>query len=252
MLNQIEKVLSACSRIHVGELRAGVSRHHRREGFAPPQRVLLQQCVQCDWCRVDGDYIEAADALNHRAVLSATEAVIVDVLKENRGIMPRQELEDQCTARGLKRDTFYIHLTYSPVIARYAPGVYGVRGTEIPPGLAESMVETRKKTRVISDYGWQTDGRIRVSYRLSEGALSNGIVSIPGSMKSYVQGEFGLVSLDGQAVGRLVVKNSQAWGLGPFIRRRGGEPGDILEILFDSKKRIASVALGESDEEPGN
>jgi hypothetical protein len=40
--NQVEKILSACKRIHVCELRAGVSRHHRREGFAPPQRVLLQ------------------------------------------------------------------------------------------------------------------------------------------------------------------------------------------------------------------
>ncbi len=108
---------------------------------------------------MDGDYIEAANALDHRAVLSATEAVIVDLLKENRSIMARQELEDQCIARGLKRDMFYVHLTYSPVIARYAPSVYGVRGTEIPPGLAESMVEQRRKTRVISDYGWQKDGR---------------------------------------------------------------------------------------------
>lgn len=251
LLNQIEKVLSACGRIHVAELRSGVSRHHRREGFAPPQRVLLQICLHCGWCRVDGNYIQAATPLDYHVVLSNTEAVIVDVLKENLGIQVRQELEDSCTARGIKRDTFYIHLTYSPVIARYAPGVYGVRGAEIPPGLAESMVQTRKKTtRVISDYGWQTDGKVRVSYRLSQGALSNGILSVPGSMKSYVQGEFGLVSPDGQAVGRLVVKDTQAWGLGPFFRRRGGEPGDVLEIVFDAKERVAAVALGESDEDP--
>jgi hypothetical protein len=180
--------------------------------------------------------------------LSDTEAVIVNVLKENRGILGRQALEDECLARGLKRDMFYVHLTYSPVIARYAPGVYGVRGVEIPPGLAESMVETRKKTRVISDYGWQADGTISVSYSLSEGALSNGIVSVPASMKSYLQGEFDLVSPDGQAVGRLVVKDTQAWGLGPFFRRRGGEPGDFFQIVFDTKKRVASVVLGEPNE----
>ncbi len=69
-------------------------------------------------------------------------------------------------------------------------------------------------------------------------------------MKSYIQGEFGLVSPDGQCVGRLVVKDTQAWGLGPFFRRRGGEPGDVLEIVFDPKERIASVAREESDEEP--
>jgi hypothetical protein len=250
LLNQIEKILSACNRIHVGELRAGVSRHHRREGFAPPQRVLLELCAQSGWCRVEGSFVAAGRSLDHAAVLSPTEAIIVSVLKENGGILSRQQLEELCLARGLKRDTYYIHLTYSPVIARYAPGVYGVRGTEIPPGLAESMVKTPKKTRVISDFGWQADGRVSVSYMLSKGALSNGIVSVPASMKSYVQGAFGLVSPDGQAVGQLVVKDTQAWGLGPFFRRRGGEPGDLFQIVFDTKQRLASVALGEPNEEP--
>ena len=75
------------------------------------------------------------------------------MLKENGRILERQALEDRCIARGLKRDTFFVHLTYSPVLAKYAPSVYGVRGLEIAPGLAESMVGTRRKTRVISDYG---------------------------------------------------------------------------------------------------
>jgi len=68
-------------------------------------------------------------------------------------------------------------------------------------------------------------------------------------MKTYVQGQFRLVSPDGQTVGQVVVKDTQAWGLGPFFRRRGGEPGDVLELIFDPKGRIASVALGESDED---
>ena len=45
LLNEIEKILSVCERIHVTELRSGVSRNYRREGFAPPQRVLLALCA---------------------------------------------------------------------------------------------------------------------------------------------------------------------------------------------------------------
>ena len=97
----------------------------------------------------------------------------MDVLKEN-GILGRQQ-QDLCLARGLNR-----HLLRSfdllPVIAG-GTGVYGVHGAPIPPGLAESMVET-KETRVLADFGWLPDGRISVS-KLSEGALSNGIVSVP-------------------------------------------------------------------------
>ena len=55
-----------------------------------------------------------------------TERTMADVLKEHGPILERQRLEDLCTARGLKRDTFYVHLTYSPVIERYAQGVYGL------------------------------------------------------------------------------------------------------------------------------
>lgn len=105
-------------------------------------------------------------------------------------------------------------------------------------------------TRVLADYGWLPDGRIFLSYKLSEGSLANGIVSIPAGMKSYLQGEFRLLIADGQSAGRLVVKDNSAWGLGPFFRRRGGEPGDYFQIIFDTKQGLASVHLCDAlDEE---
>jgi len=110
------------------------------------------------------------------------------------------------------------------------------------------MVALGRKTRVLADYGWLPDGRIFVSYELSEGSLSNGIVSVPAAMKSYLQGEFRLLIADGQSAGRLVVKDTQAWGLGPFFRRRGGEPGDLFQVVFDMRQRVASVSLPEDRE----
>lgn len=235
--------------IHVSELRAGVSRHHRREGFAPPRRVLIALCGQAGGYAIEGNSVLATTPLNHREVLSATESIIVDVLCEYGPLLRGPKLEELCVEKGLLRDTFHIHLTYSPVIARYARGVYGLRGAQIPPGLAESMTESRRKTRVLADYGWLPDGRVFVSYKLSAGSLSNGVVSVPSGMKSYLQGEFGLRIADGQPAGRLVVKDTQAWGLGPFFRRRGGEPGDLFQIVFDTKQRLTSVHLGEALED---
>jgi len=218
LLNQIQKVAVVAPRIHISELRAGVSRHHRREGFAPPQRVLLALCAQAGGYGIEGNFVVANKSLDRREVLSDTESIIVDVLHEHGSIMQRPKLEELCVGKGLHRDTFQIHLSYSPVIVRYARGVYGLRGAQIPPGLAESMVEMRRKTRVLSDYGWFPDGRIFLSYKLSKGSLSNGIVSVPAGMKTYLQGEFRLLIADGQSAGRLVVKDTQAWGL---ASRRG-------------------------------
>lgn len=246
LLNQIQKVVAVAPRIHVSELRAGVSRPHRREGFAPPQRVLIALCAQAGGYDIEGDFVIASAPLNHREVLSDTESIIADVLFEHGPVLQRPKLEEFCIGKGLHRDSFYIHLTYSPIVARYAPGVYGLRGAQVPPGLAESMVGLRRKTRVLSDYGWLPEGKIFVSYKLSQGCLSNGIVSVPGGMKPYLQGEFRLLTADGLPAGRLVVKDTQAWGLGPLFQRRGGEPGDHFQIVFDTKQRLASVHLGEA------
>ena len=193
----------------------------------------------------------ARPPLDYREVLSDTESMVVSVLREHGPVMQRPKLEELCLGKGLQRDTFYIHLTYSPVIARYARGVYGLRGAQISPGLAESMVESRRKTRVLADYGWLPDGRIFLSYKLSEGSLANGIVSVPVGMKSYLQGEFKLLIADEQSAGRLVIKQSRAWGLGPYFRRRGGEPGDHFQIVFDTRQRVASVSLAEEGEDEG-
>jgi hypothetical protein len=44
--------------------------------------------------------------------------------------MARAELEPICMKMGVKRSTFYHHLLYSPILANYAAGVYGLIGSE--------------------------------------------------------------------------------------------------------------------------
>jgi len=139
------------------------------------------------------------------------------------------------------------------VIERFAQGVYGLRGSSVPPGLAESLATRRSKSKLIQDYGWKDGGGIEVCYRLSKSVLSNGVVSIPAGIHQYVQGRFTLKTADTVEVGTLVAKDTSAWGLGPFFRRRGGEPGDSLTIRFDLKQRVAVVELGDEladDEAP--
>lgn len=83
-------------------------------------------------------------------------------------------------------------------------------------------------------------------YRISAGILSNGVVSVPAALKSFLQGKFALMTADNQPAGTLVVKNNQAWGLGPFFRRRGGEAGDYLSIVFDLSKQLAVAQIGDA------
>ena len=248
LLTPIRKILAVSPAIDVGELRGGVGRPHRRKGFAPPRRVLLEVCRQLPWCRADGNRVTATQPLNPDEVLSDSEKIIFKVLKEHGPVLQRPELENLCLAAGINRHSFWIYLSYCPIITRYAASVYGLRGAEIPTGLVERLIPKRTgKWKVLVDYGWTADRNIAILYRISAGMMSNGVVSVPAALKSFLQGKFTLITVDKSPVGALVVKDNQAWGLGPFFSRRGGEPGDYLSILFDLSRRVALVEIGDAD-----
>jgi len=80
---------------------------------------------------------------------------------------------------------------------------------------------------------------------LSEAMIRSGVVGVPAAMRRFLAGEFSLKVEEGLSVGTLVVKESSAWGLGPFFRRRGGEEGDYLVILLDLSVREATIHIGD-------
>jgi hypothetical protein len=125
LLTQIRKILAATPCIDVGELRTGVGRHHRKKGFAPPRRVLLELCRQLPWCRVDGESIMVAAPLSPSEILSASEQTILKVLKEHGPVIQRAKLERLCLDAGMNHHSFWVFLSYCPLICRHATGVTG-------------------------------------------------------------------------------------------------------------------------------
>jgi hypothetical protein len=159
--------------------------------------------------------------------------------------MRREELEKRCGQEGMNVSTFYVYLGYSSIISRYAAGVYGLRGADISPSDVEALKWARQSTKVLKDYGWTADGQIWILYRLSEGQIKSGVISVPGSLKRFVKGRFELKAADGATIGTLVCKDNSAWGLGPFFRRRGGEPGDYMLLTVNLSQRAATIEIGD-------
>lgn len=182
---------------------------------------------------------------------SKRDSSVVSTFRKLGTLVEVHKLEDECMRQGMNPASFWMNLTNSPIVSRFARCVYGLRGAEISPGQVEAVPVQLRKTRVLSDYGWTKDGKIFLTYKVSPGTLANGIVSVPARMKKYLVGSYDLHVADGVPIGRLVVKDSQAWGLGPLFTRRGGDPGDSLRIMFDLKLKMAVAELGQAaiDEE---
>jgi hypothetical protein len=243
LLNQIRKIVSVAPRVHVSELREGVRRHPRMQGFAPPRVVLLELCRRVRGYRVEGDWIVGDPHPDWRKVLGRVEQALVSVLEEHGPLMDRAKLEAHCLGRGMKKSTFYVSLDTSPVIARFARGVYGLRGAPVPPGLVDSLIPKPRRGRVLLDYGWTPDRKVWLEFKLSTAMISTGVCTVPAAMRRFLQGRFDLKTGDGSRVGTLASKASSAWGLLPFFARRGGEPGDHFLIVFDLAARIATASI---------
>jgi len=244
LLVSIRKILSVAGQIMVSDLRAGLSRNYRTEGFAPPQRVLLALCQQLSWCRIENNVVIAAPPIDWRGTLSGEEKVIVEILKEHGSIMNRAALEELCLGRGMNRSTFYVYIGNSLVIEKLATGIYGLLGAQVQAGEVAALAPTKKRHKVVVDSGWTTEGHIWILLRLSKAVLTSGVFGCPSGLRRFLGGEFSLQTVDETRVGTLVVGDTGTWGLGPFFRRRGGEVGDYLRLMFDLGKRTATIRTG--------
>jgi hypothetical protein len=248
LLNQVEKIVSVAGSIELGELRAGVGRHHRMKGFRPPREVLAELCVQSGLYRRDGERIVGGpDLPDWSAVLGGIERTLVELLFDHGPVMRREDLERLAVGeRGVNRSSFYVYLTYSPVLERYAPGVTGLRGASVSAAEVEALIPQRVRHQVLQDHGWTEDRQVWVAFRISPAAEATGVLGTPAALRNVAQGSYELHDDDGRPVGTLVVEQSM-WGLSPFFRRWGVEAGDYVVLQLNLTERRALILAGDQE-----
>jgi hypothetical protein len=128
---RIQKILSVANPVRIAALRAGIARDYRMRECQAPAGVLLELCRQITGLQVDADIVRAAPPISRDSVLRAKEKRVLDLLARNGGLMRRESLASACLEKGMNRSTFYGLVEHSPVIASYAPGVFGPVGAEI-------------------------------------------------------------------------------------------------------------------------
>jgi hypothetical protein len=130
---------------------------------------------------------------------------------------------------------------------KLAIGVYGLRGANIPPGVVESLKTPQRSGTILKDFGWTPEGKIWLVHELSKGMVTSGFFGIPPSMKKFLQGDFILKTADGALIGPLRIKETSGWSLIQLFKRRGGEAGDYLLLIFDLSLREVEARMGDED-----
>ncbi len=247
LLNQVEKILSVAGSIELGELRTGTGRHYRMRGARLPRAVLAALCVDSGLYTFDGERVAGGAELRAwEDVLVGAEREIVEILWDHDAVMRSADLEQLAVGEGrVTRQSFYAQLSYSPVLERYAQGVWGLRGAPTTAARVHALIPPRTRTRVLQDHGWTADGQLWIAYRISAAAAHSGVLGFPVTLQSVARGHFELLAED-EPVGTLVADRS-LWGLSPFFRRWHVEAGDIVVVTVDLTARRAEVEVGDDE-----
>jgi len=249
VVGQIRKMLAVARSLPLETLREGALRHHRTRNTILPRSVLTGLCRAAGFQVRDG-VVSTSERIELGKVLGWVETTMVGALKNHGGIMHGADLEDECLKRGVNRHSFWVYLTYSPVLERVAPSVYALRGADIDPAeVAHLAGRTMPTEPALQDNGWTKDGAIWLGYRVKRNMLSSGVVSVPAPVRNMIgERRLELFTIDGTSVGTFIVSGmGNAWGLTPFIGRRGIEVGDALIIAVDTELGVAVVQAGSKD-----
>lgn len=245
LANNIRKVLTVCDGIHVSELRNAVLRYHR-VSFVPPQSVLLAYASKIAGYEVrDGKIFRPKDFVTFD--LGEIENALFDCFRTLGSPLPREQIEDYCIdQRGLNVNSFWMYLTYSPLVQRIAPGIFGLVGAPVPVGTIENLRANR-----ISDsrteHGWDSSGGLWYATRLDRVSLNMGMFYLPRYILDLTTGGWSILLPDGTPSGRAEVNEQGIKGLKSTLELSGSEAGDVMRVLFNLAKQTVEVQVGEEE-----
>jgi hypothetical protein len=245
LANIVVKVLTVAPQIRASELRRAVSRSRRLE-YCPPVAILKKFCVTFKLADLNGEMLEAIPS--EIIDLSVNEKIIVEAFKTKGFVLSREQLEEACIGEyNLNPTSFYIYLSFSPLITRLATGVYSLVGTAVSPGEIEAVERQRKTNSKTTEYGWDVDGKLWFACALSRISIHSGTIRVPQFVSNLVEGDWPVAHANGPLAGSLKVKGNFLLGLRKSLYEDGAEPGDFCLLRFDMTNRKADFQLGSAD-----
>jgi hypothetical protein len=261
--NTTRKMLSVASPIELSSLREGIRREYRVRGYrgmktwsllVPPRSVLRAYYRAHPEFMIDeNELVKPIDPLDYRVELALNDTILVDVLRSSPAcVLDRASLVAECARRSMNLNTLSVYLTYSPVILHIGTDIWSLRGVRVDPAAIEAVRAAnalREREKRVLDHGWTPQGQLWVAARLPTTSGGTFVLGIPGAIRNYLAGrQFTVADEDGISHGTVRIGDEgMSHGLGPFLRQRGADEGDILVAEFDLGTGAAVMRLGDDE-----
>lgn len=249
LANVAGRVFSVSKSVEVNELRAALLRPVRVT-FVPPANVLENFLEFHDIAYVDGRFAIVNPDFE-KVDLGVNDMGIALAFQELGSPLTREQLEDYCLDDlGMNANSFYVYLSYSPLISKLATGVFSLVGHDVDPGEIEQLKEEIKQDHFEASFGWSKAGTLWWHFQADRPTIHAGSHIVPPFVLNLTEGQWTVKSIDGLDFGTATVANSYVSGLKLAFSVIGMGNKDYVQIDFDLAEREAFVRIvGDEHEE---
>lgn len=246
LLNYTQKVFAAAEKLTLNELRRALSRPQRLD-YVPSTEALASIVERSGVARREGETLVRAREVPI-SVLGINDSALLDALHELGSPVSRDSLEKSCIDdKGMNITSFYLHLSYSPIVTKLATGVFALVGTSIDPGSVERLQDHKQASRVPPEHGWTSEGKLWYLSALDRIAINVGNKMLPSYVAKMTQGSWAISVWGGLDAGVLEIDNCFASGLRSALALAGLQAGDFVEMVFALGERAVMIKIGDPD-----
>lgn len=244
--NMAEKIFVVTESITLPELRRCLSRSYRL-ATVPTADALVALLELKGIATSDGDSMHRL-RLFSTDCLGSVELPFFLAFKEHGSPLSRERLEDICVDQyGVHPTSFWIYLSYSPVVIKLAPGVYALAGADVTPGAVEDVRLRTKTAQTPSEHGWTQKGELWCVTQLDRNNVRSGNRFIPAYVARLTNGDWACSVAGELAAGVVTVEQGLARGVALAFSLAGAENGDLARFTFDLQRRSVEVRVGGSE-----
>jgi hypothetical protein len=241
LVDQIQRILAVTPRIRLAELRSAIHHANGLRSFAPPLDALASICRRLLFVQIEGDTVVRVPGLAQwDTVLSPNETILIDVLRSYGPILSGEQFLEHCRKRGMNENIFNELTSRSVILDAPAPGTYALVGATIPVGMIEAIggVSTEENL-VTADHGCLSDDRVFLSWKLDSSTLRSGVLRVPVTVNTCVEGEFRLKTITNRELGFIQIFQRACWDLRRLLQYAGSETDDTLVIVLSLREHHA-------------
>ena len=175
------------------------------------------------------DRIAVAEASLEKADLGVNDQGLVYAFEALGSPLTREELEDYCLDElGMNANSFYVYLSYSPLVVKLATGVFSLVGQDVDPGTIEQLKEKIRESRFDATSGWSKAGTLWWHFQADRPTINAGSHAVPTFVLNLTSGEWRLQTVDGLQLGGVRIDNGFASGFAKAFSALGVTNKDFL------------------------